>query len=58
MDLRAKPGSATIASLDAERRSTELAKARATIEAHPIVREVVRLFGAHVRDVKLPAGEQ
>jgi len=55
---RVKPGSRSVASLDAERRSSELAKARATVEAHPLVREAVRLFGAHIRDVKLPSSEQ
>jgi DNA polymerase-3 subunit gamma/tau len=50
-------GARTVASVDAERRSAELAKARATVEGHPVVKEAVRLFGAQVRDVKLPSGE-
>jgi DNA polymerase-3 subunit gamma/tau len=58
LDLAAKATSEarTVASLDAERRTAELAKARAAIEGHPLVQEVVRLFGAQVRDVKLPNG--
>jgi len=55
---RVKQGASTVASIDAERRSSEMAKARARIEAHPVVQEAVRLFGAHIRDVKLPSGEQ
>jgi DNA polymerase-3 subunit gamma/tau len=59
IDLSARPGPTlkTVASLDAEKRSADLAKARAAIEDHPIVREVVRVFGAQLRDVKLPSGE-
>jgi hypothetical protein len=59
LDLAAKPmgGVRTVASLDAEVRAQELAKARAAVEGHPIVREAVRLFGAQIRDVKLPGGE-
>jgi hypothetical protein len=55
---RVERGAGTVASIDAERRSSEMAKARAAVEAHPIVQEAVRLFGAHIRDVKLPSGEQ
>jgi hypothetical protein len=47
----------TVASVDAERRAADLAKARAAIEAHPVVQEAVRIFGAQVRDVRLPPGE-
>ena len=59
VDLSARPsaGLKTVASVDAERRSAELSKARATIEGHPIVLEAVRLFGAQLRDVKLPSTE-
>jgi DNA polymerase-3 subunit gamma/tau len=59
IDLSARPGPTlkTVASVDAEKRSADLAKARAAIEDHPVVREVVRLFGAQLRDVKLPSGE-
>jgi DNA polymerase-3 subunit gamma/tau len=47
----------TVASVDAERRSAERARARARVEDHPLVREAVRIFGAQVRDVKLPNDE-
>jgi DNA polymerase III subunit gamma/tau len=48
------PGVRTVASLDAERRSAELAAARAAVEAHPVVQEAMRVFGASLSDVKLP----
>jgi DNA polymerase-3 subunit gamma/tau len=60
LDVSATPtsGLRTVASIDAERRSEALAKARAAVENHPLVQQAVRLFGATVRDVKLPSGEQ
>ncbi len=60
LDVSSTPtsGLRTVASIDAERRSEELAKARAAVENHPLVQQAVRLFGATVRDVKLPSGEQ
>ncbi|MGH7293933.1 MAG: DNA polymerase III subunit gamma/tau, partial [Polyangiaceae bacterium] len=59
LDLSARPSAVqkTVATVDAERRSAELAKARAAVENHPLVQEAVRLFGAQLRDVKLPSGE-
>jgi DNA polymerase-3 subunit gamma/tau len=47
----------SVASVDAERRSAEVAEARARVEGHPLVQESIRLFGAQLRDVKLPNGE-
>jgi hypothetical protein len=46
-----------VAAINAEVRAAELAKARAAIEGHPVVQEAIRLFGAQVREVKLPGGE-
>jgi hypothetical protein len=59
LELSAKPvpGIRTVASIEAERRSAELAKARAAVHDHPVVKEAIRLFGAQVRDVKLPSSE-
>ncbi len=54
---KAAPGVRTVAALVAERRAAEIAKARATIEDHPLVREAMRVFGAQVRDVRLPSGD-
>jgi hypothetical protein len=47
----------TVAEIDAEHRATETARMRAVVQAHPIVEEAVRLFGAKVQDVKLPTDE-
>jgi DNA polymerase-3 subunit gamma/tau len=57
LSARAPAGTKTIAAIDADRRSAELAKARAAVEGHPLVKEAVRLFGAQLRDVKLPPTE-
>ncbi len=59
LERAAKPASGvrTVASLDAERRSADLASARAAVQAHPVVQEAMRLFGAQLRDVKLPSGD-
>jgi DNA polymerase-3 subunit gamma/tau len=54
---KAATGVRTVAMIESERREGEIAKARAAVEDHPMVREAVRLFGAHVRDVKLPSGD-
>ena len=51
------PGVRTVASLDAERRSAELAAARAAVVAHPVVQEAMRVFGAALIDVKLPGAD-
>ena len=59
LELSARPPRAMDASraIDADRRSAELAKARAAVESHPLVQEAIRIFGAQLRDVKLPSGE-
>jgi len=50
-------GGRTVAAIDADRRSADLAKAREAVERHPLVQEAIRLFGAQLRDVRLPGGE-
>ena len=59
LDLSAKPafGAKTVAAIESERRAAETAKARAAVQDHPVVKEVIRVFGAQVRDVKLPASD-
>jgi DNA polymerase-3 subunit gamma/tau len=59
IDTSAKAGAGvrTVATIESERREGELAKARAAVEEHPLVREAVRVFGAQVREVKLPSGD-
>jgi len=54
---KAAGGVRTVATIESERRESELARARAAVEDHPMVREAVRVFGAQVRDVKLPSGD-
>jgi hypothetical protein len=54
---KASPGVRTVASVEAERRVADLAAARAAVEAHPLVREAIRVFGAEVCDVKLPGAD-
>jgi DNA polymerase-3 subunit gamma/tau len=53
LDLSARPGT-TVALLDAADRREQLAKARAAVENHPLVQKAVQLFGAEIRDIKLP----
>jgi DNA polymerase-3 subunit gamma/tau len=50
-------GVKTVAAMDAERRAAELAQARAAVQDHPLVQEAVRIFGAQLREVRLPRGE-
>jgi DNA polymerase-3 subunit gamma/tau len=50
-------GRRTVAAIDAERRAADTAKAREAVERHPLVQEAIRLFGAQLRDVRLPGGE-
>jgi hypothetical protein len=54
---QAQRGVRTVAAIDAELRTAEIEKARAAIEAHPLVQEAMRVFGAQLRDVKLPGGD-
>jgi DNA polymerase-3 subunit gamma/tau len=50
-------GLRSVASVDAENRLAELARARGAVQTHPLVEEAIRLFGARLQDVKLPAGD-
>jgi DNA polymerase-3 subunit gamma/tau len=47
-------GARTVASIDAERRASEIARAQAAVQGHPVVEEAIRIFGAKLQDVKLP----
>lgn len=59
IDPGARPAGAgrSIASIEAERRVAETARGRAVVEGHPLVREAIRLFGAQLKDVKLPSAD-
>jgi DNA polymerase-3 subunit gamma/tau len=59
IDTSARPGPSarTVATIEAEKREAAVAKARAVVAEHPLVREAVRVFGAQLKDVKLPSGD-
>ena len=48
------PVTASVAAIDSAKRNEELAEARAKVEAHPLVRQAMALFGAELREVRLP----
>jgi DNA polymerase III subunit gamma/tau len=50
-------GLRSVASVDAEQRAAELARARGAVQRHPLVEEAIRLFGARLQDVRLPSGD-
>jgi len=57
LSARSLAGQATVAIVEAERRKSATAEARAQVERHPLVREAIALFGAELRDVRLPPEE-
>jgi DNA polymerase-3 subunit gamma/tau len=54
--LRGSVG-ASVHSIEAAKRREEIAAARAAVEKHPLVQEAMRLFGAELREVRLPSEE-
>ena len=56
LDLSAQrtPGVKTVAAVETERRQAATVMARAAVTAHPLVQEAIRVFGAEVREIKLP----
>jgi len=56
---RIAAGHATsIAALDAEARQAASDQARQVVERHPLVAAAIRIFGAELREVRLPEGEE
>jgi hypothetical protein len=55
---RSLVGMTTIASVELEKRKAEIAKARGAVEKNPLVAEIIQLFGAELRDVRLPGGDE
>jgi DNA polymerase-3 subunit gamma/tau len=49
---------ATVFAIESAQRKAETERARAAVESHPLVREIVTVLGAELRDVKLPPGEE
>jgi DNA polymerase-3 subunit gamma/tau len=47
----------SVHAIDTAERRADIAKARTAVEEHPLVRDIVRLFDAELRDVKLPKDE-
>ncbi|HEY2367894.1 MAG TPA: DNA polymerase III subunit gamma/tau [Polyangiaceae bacterium] len=47
----------SVHAIDSAERRAEISKARAAVEDHPVVRDIVRLFDAELRDIKLPEKE-
>ena len=56
LDLTARAGT-TVAMLDAAQRKAELAKAQAAAQAHPLVQKAIALFGAELKDIRLPESD-
>ena len=55
VDVKHRGGkTGSVHAIDAAAKRAELVKARAAVENHPLVRDVVRVFDAELRDVKLP----
>jgi hypothetical protein len=48
----------TLATLDAEARRLASEGARKQVEKHPLVADVMRIFGAELREVRLPDREE
>jgi DNA polymerase-3 subunit gamma/tau len=44
----------TVAALDAQKRREEIAAARAAVAQHPMVQQAITLFGAELKEIKLP----
>jgi DNA polymerase-3 subunit gamma/tau len=58
VDVKHRGGkTGSVHAIDSAERRAEIAKARAAVEQHPLVRDVVRIFDAELRDVKLPDRE-
>jgi DNA polymerase-3 subunit gamma/tau len=58
IDLSSERRVETVADIDAARRKAEIERMRAELTEHPLVKEALRVFGAELREVKLPAGEE
>ncbi len=54
LSAHAPSGVATIASIDSAKRVAAVAAAKSAVEKHPLVAEAMRIFGAEIRDIKLP----
>ena len=53
LDLSARAGT-TVAALDAAQRKIELVKAQTAAQGRPLVQKAIALFGAELKDIRLP----
>jgi hypothetical protein len=58
LSTRRGDGERTLASIESDRRRKATAAARSAVEQHPLVREAIAVFGAELRDVRLPKLEE
>ena len=49
--------SASVASLDAQKRKAALIEARARVERHPLVQKAIAIFDAELKDIRVPTQE-
>ena len=57
LSTRSLAGMNTVAREEAGKKRLELAAARELVQNHPLVREAISLFGAELREVRLPGEE-
>ena len=57
LSTRSLAGMTTVAREEAGKKKLELAAARELVQNHPLVREAISLFGAELREVRLPGEE-
>ena len=57
LSTRSLAGMNTVAREEAGKKRLELAAARELVQSHPLVREAISLFGAELREVRLPGEE-
>jgi hypothetical protein len=53
-NVRPMNAGTTLASLDREKHAAARAAQRREVEEHPVVKKIVSLFGAEIRDIKIP----
>jgi hypothetical protein len=49
---------ATVASIDDAKKKALLAAARAAVEKHPLVQKAIQIFGAELREVRIPGDDE
>jgi len=57
LSMRAAPV-ASVASIDDAKKKAALAAARAAVENHPLVKKAIQIFGAELREVRIPGDDE